>query len=502
MALEVHLSGHIQRHLGWRQRERRTLGLPTIALLSWPLIALVIFSKRATVPAILSATTLSYLFLPEAFAINLPGLPDLNKTATVSVGLLLGLMFFGRRYVKDGTEPTLVIGSRLFRLLLGALAATIVIGTILTVLNNREFIVVGPLFLPGLRPWDAIGSLGDLALILAPYVIARKYLATPDTHLALLKILVFSGLGYSLLMLVEIRLSPQLHTWIYGYFQHSFGQHIRNGFRPIVFLEHGLWVGFFIFMAMMGAVALWKAEAKQHWLWAAAWIFVILMISKNVGAFVIGLFCLAVFFGLWRKMQLRIIFVIALATLTFPALRQAELLPVYEITAAARNFSEERAQSLEFRLRNEDLLLARAFEKPLTGWGGWSRDRLFNESGREITVSEGYWILTLGKSGWLGYIGMLGLLALPLLFLGLTSRRKDVPPQTVALGLICAGNLIYMIPNATLTPLGLLCFGALSGFAQFDKVTEPVRSVAKQVKGRRSLPYTRFAQTNRREEIG
>lgn len=475
--------------------------MPTIALLSWPFIALIIFAKRPLVPAILSATTIPYLFLPEAFSIELPGLPDLNKTAAVSVGLLLGLLFFRRRAIKDGTEPQMVVGNRVFRLLMGALAGTIVIGTVLTVLNNRELIVVGPRFLPGLRPWDAIGSLGDLALILAPFVIARKYLATPDKHLALLKIMVISGLGYSLLMLVEMRLSPQLHTWIYGYFQHTFGQHIRNGFRPIVFLEHGLWVGFFIFMALMGAIALWKAEAKPHWLWATGWIFVILMISKNVGAFVIGVFCLGVFVGLWRKMQLRVIFMIALATLTFPALRQSEVLPVYEITDFARNFSQERAQSLEFRLRNEDLLLARAFEKPLTGWGGWSRDRLFNENGQEITVSEGYWILTLGRSGWLGYIGMLGLLALPLLFLGRTARRKEVPPQTVALGLICAGNLIYMIPNATLTPLGLLCFGALAGFAQYDPGDEPEQVTAQKRSKRRSLPYTRFPQTSGRKEV-
>ena len=49
-------------------------------------------------------------------------------------------------------------------------------------------------------------------------------------------------------MLVEVRLSPQINTWIYGFFQHDFIQMMRyGGFRPIVFLPHGLWVAFFAY---------------------------------------------------------------------------------------------------------------------------------------------------------------------------------------------------------------------------------------------------------------
>ncbi len=467
--------------------------MAAFAILIWPAIALLIFMNRAIAPAILMATVLPYLFLPEAFAIDLPGLPDLSKTFAITVGLIFGLLFSAARGRKISDLPVLKTEGFKFRVVLYVLVAALVGGVFVTILNNREWLVFGPTVLPGLRPWDAIGHFAQLIILAVPYFVARKYLATPDMHRALCKVLVLSGLVYTLLMLVEFRLSPQLHNWVYGYHQHSFLQHIRDGFRPMVFLEHGLWVGFFIFMAMMAAAALWKAEKQSKWFWALGWLFVILMVSKNLGAFAIGLMCLAVFFALHRKMQIWFVICVSLATLSFPALRQAQLLPIDSIVAAAENISEDRAQSLQFRLDNEDQLLARAFEKPLFGWGTWGRDRIYNEFGSDISVTDGLWIIVLGGWGWVGYVGFFGVLAAPLLFLAVTARRKEIPPETIALALICAGNFIYLIPNATLTPIGLLCFGALAGFVQFDRNQETADVAQAVLEGRRAArSYTRF----------
>ena len=478
------------------------MDLATIAISLWPFIALIIFANAAVVPAILTATVVPYLFLPEAFEIPLPGLPDLDKTAAISLGLVGGLVLFGYRARKKADFPTLRSAGRSFNFVLISLIVMLLIGLVLTVSTNSEVLIFGPTVLPAMRPWDAVGLLGELTLLLIPFFVAYRYFASPDTHLALLKVLVISGLFYSLLMLIEIRLSPQLHNWVYGYHQHSFLQHIRDGYRPKVFLQHGLWVGFFIFMTVIGAVALWKAERSGKWMFAAVWLFLVLMISENLGAFAIALMCLGVFGFLWHKMQIQIVIIIALTTLTYPALRQAELIPIEQILDTATNVSADRAASLGFRLRNEDLLLERAFEKPLAGWGGWSRDRIFNERGRDISVSEGRWIQTIGSRGWIGYISLFGLLTLPLLTLARTARRKEVPVQTIALALICAGNLIYMIPNSTLTPLGLLCFGALAGFAQFDLLENRKQSTGDQTQRLRTTHrYTRFPQAQKRHSL-
>lgn len=474
--------------------------MTTLALLLWPILALMLFAKRDVTSAILIGTLVPYLLLPEAFAVNLPGVPDLDKTVAISLGLLGGLLFFRARSLAD--LPVLNTANRTFRFVLLALVVVIFGGSILTVMNNRDMLFFGPTVLPAMRPWDAIALFGSMTLFLVPFFVARRYLATVEAHRALLQMLVMAGLGYSLLMLVELRLSPQLHNWIYGYHQHSFLQHIRDGFRPMVFLEHGLWVGFFMFAALIGAAALWKSEKDTKWLWAGLWIFTILMVSKNLGAFAIALMCLAILFALWRKMQIMIVITIALMTLTYPALRQAHLIPIDQIMSAASSVSEARAGSLQFRLDNEDRLLERALERPITGWGGWARDRIYDERGRDISISEGRWILTLGAWGWLGYLGLFGILGLPLISLARTSRRKEIPYETIGLALICSGNLIYMIPNATLTPVGLLCFGALAGFAQFDTTKATVQNPDSAERNPRMVrQYTRFPQTAKRERV-
>ena len=55
------------------------------------------------------------------------------------------------------------------------------------------------------------------------------------------------------LVIWEARMSPQINQQLYGFFAHDWLQHIRNGFRPIIFLAHGLRVGIFLAMAMVAA---------------------------------------------------------------------------------------------------------------------------------------------------------------------------------------------------------------------------------------------------------
>ena len=70
--------------------------------------------------------------------------------------------------------------------------------------------------------------------------------------------------------------------------------------------------------------------------------------------------------------------------------------------------NDERAQSLEFRLDNEDLLIAKALQRPIFGWGGWGRNFVYDESEhRRVTVVDGMWIIALGSYGcrWSGFDG-------------------------------------------------------------------------------------------------
>ncbi|MEZ4288411.1 MAG: hypothetical protein R3A47_09765 [Polyangiales bacterium] len=93
---------------------------------------------------------------------------------------------------------------------------------------------------------------------------------------------------YSLLQLVELRFSPQLHRWIYGYHQHNFVQTIRaGGYRPMVFMSHGLAVSLFTATAAMAAMGLYRARIRIGRFssgFATGYLMFILLIAKSLAA--------------------------------------------------------------------------------------------------------------------------------------------------------------------------------------------------------------------------
>ena len=70
--------------------------------------------------------------------------------------------------------------------------------------------------------YDAGSAVIAEFLFFLPFILARQYLRTANDNAAILIALVIAGLLYSLPMLFEIRMSPQLSRWIYGYFPGGF----------------------------------------------------------------------------------------------------------------------------------------------------------------------------------------------------------------------------------------------------------------------------------------
>jgi hypothetical protein len=185
----------------------------------------------------------------------------------------------------------------------------------------------------------------------------------------------------------------------------------------------------------------------------------------------------------------------AVVVITYPALRGAHLVPLDDILSFARGISTERATSLEYRIVNEEVLLARAQEKPWFGWGGYGRALILDPvTGRILSVPDGGWIIVLGNFGWLGYVGQFGLLVLPLLLLGreaILSPTAAFVPAGAAVALIYAANLMDLLPNNTLVPFTWLMAGALTGWA--EQLAAARRAAAREAmlaslpQGRRTL---------------
>lgn len=441
---------------------------PLLAIFTWPLISIIFFRTMRLPLAVIVTVLGGYLLLPENTAWDLPVLPGFDKdTVPVLSALILGSIFMARAQ-EGNILQGLLPGHWIARLLLLVLA----LSAFLTVITNPDGLTYPTRFLPGLSPYDAFSAVSGTIMMALPLLLARKYLASPATHRLLLVAFCAAGLAYSLPALFEVRMSPQLNNWVYGFFPHSWAQHFRSGgWRPVVFLQHGLFLGIFLSMAVLATTGLIQMDKPRRGklILASVWLLATLLLSKNLGATMITLILLPVALFLGTRGQFLVAAVIAGVFLSYPLLRSAHVLPIEQITELVEDIDPQRASSFLTRLENEERMLAKAFERPFFGWGGWGRSRVYDETGNDITIADGYWIIALGVDGWFGYLSRMGLLTAPVFLLILKCRRDGVGMESSILALILAANLIDMVPNSSITPLSWLLAGALWGRVEFGK---------------------------------
>lgn len=442
------------------------------ALFLWPVVVAVLFNRLAPGRALIAALLAGYLLLPPGPAgIDLPVLPPFDKDSIPALSALVMALVLHR--------PGLVLLPR--GLVARGLLGLYVLAPIATVLTNGDPIAWGPRILPGLQLREALGAVMQQCITVSPFLLARHFLATGKDQRDLLMALVIGGLVYSLPMLIEIRLSPQVNTWVYGFFQHSFAQMMRgDGFRPIVFLYHGLWVAFFTMTAAIAAFALMRGAAgrgKVVFTGVALYLSALLVLCKSLGSVAMAALLVPLVVLSGRRAQVLVAALLAIAALSYPLAKLGGLLPEDRIVAAIARLSEERAFSLQFRLDMESLLVDRAMERPLFGWGLWGRNLIYDVTdGRMQVIPDGRWVLAIGILGITGFVAEFGLLTLPLLLLAWqVLRGRDPGPWTGPVALLVAINLVDMVPNATLTPLTWLFAGAALGFAERHEARRRVR---------------------------
>jgi hypothetical protein len=441
-------------------------------LLMWPVVALYLYWRlpvgRATVWTILGG----WLLLPVGAEIKFPMVPAIDKVSIPNVAALVGCTAFA------GGMPQFFRGFRLVEILI----LMLIVGCFVTSIFNSDPIQIGEVFLPGVGAYDAGSAAMAEFIFFLPFFLGRQFLRKPDDNAEILRALVIAGLAYSLPMLLEVRLSPQLHTWIYGYFPHSFSQQMRyGGFRPVVFLGHGLVVAFFAMTATVAAAACWRTRTRVGGLvpsGVTAYLSFVLLMCKTGGALVYGAVLVPLVRFASPRWQLRVACVLMTIVLSYPILRVTNVFPTNSFLEVAAAMSKERSESLKTRFDQEEQLLKHAWERVWVGWGRFGRNRVFDpESGRDISITDGYWIISIGIFGLIGFAARFGLLALSVfraagaLKYAQTIRDKE---HLAALGLIVAINIVDLVPNSTISPWTWLLVGALVGQA------ESLRAVARQ----------------------
>lgn len=437
----------------------------------WPVVTMILFillpAHRALIWSVLGA----YLILPVGTSFEIPVVPSLDKTVISNLSILLCCFLFVReKWLGALKDPAVV-----------ALAATFVLSPFFTAFFNPEPLIYADRFIPGMTMYDALAQAAVNAITLIPFVAAYGLINNDERRWQVIIILVTAALAYSVLMLIEVRLSPQLHRIVYGFFPHSFGQQVRaGGFRPVVFLGHGLLVAIFCAMTATAAIARWReARGAQRTRLSLIAIYfgVLLILCKSVGALILAAIFTPIVAFLRAKRVAMISAVACIFLLLYPAIRSAGLVPTVTISELTGSFSADRQGSLGVRLINEDQLLQRGTEKPIFGWGSWGRNRIYSpKDGQDLSITDGAWIITLGSWGWVGYLAMFGLLCIGCLRILVNNKiRRAATPVVAVLCALLALNLLDSIPNSSVRALTWLIAGVLTplGSQKFLRKPKP-----------------------------
>jgi hypothetical protein len=438
--------------------------LASLVLIAWPWVAMALFTQLRLSQAILWTILGAQLVLPTGALFKFAMIPQFDKISIPNICLVIGCLIVGRRplriFRRMGLTELLIFGY--------------VFSPIATSINNGEAIDAGGTILPGVGLYDAISSVELAFIAMLPFFIGRQFLRSFEQNEEILRVLVIAGVVYSFPMMFEVRMSPNLQNWIYGFSPSDFIMSIRGGgYRPMVFMGNGLIASFFMMTTAVAAAALWRARKTLQQLpmgAITAYLGAILILCKSFGAALYGIVLVPVIRWTSPRFQIRIaIFVVSVA-LTYPMLRSFDLFPTQSLVDAAALVSQERALSLKFRFDNEDTLVKRAFEKPLFGWGRYGRNLVYNEdNGRDESVTDGLWVITLGQFGLFGFLTQFGLLSIAV-FRTVSAlrfaRSKNEQIFLSALALMVSVNILELIPNSGLLPWTWLMCGALLGRAE------------------------------------
>lgn len=441
---------------------------PLLALLSWPVAVFALGRSLTGEKAFILAIMLGFLVLPEDTAFDLPLLPALTKYSLPALTVLIFLPLF-----RSGAVEKLSLVPKHWVVRLATLA--LIVGAFMTVATNGDAVVLGGgQVLPAIRLYDGFSEVLSAIILILPMLLARKLLPRPEHHVLLLKLVCILALGYSLLALYEVRFSPQLNRMFYGFFPHSWAQHLRGGgFRPLVFLSHGLVLSLFFCLSLLAAAGLILLDKsnRNFYIVSLIWLLVTLVLCKSLGALLIAIALLPVVLALPNRVMLVAAASIAFIVMVYPMVRSAGLVPVDKIEVLAGEINPQRAASLGTRLKNEDALLDHAHERPIFGWGGWGRSRVYDpETGRDVSITDGFWIIVLGVGGWVRYLATFGLLCAPIGLLLLRWRVDKIGLETAILAVLLAANLIDLIPNSGITPLTWIIAGAIWGRIEIGEI--------------------------------
>jgi O-antigen ligase len=426
-----------------------------LILVGWIPLTVLVFPLLPPRRAVLVTLLAGWLFLPMA-RVPVSGFPDLTKFTAMSVGPAIGAALFdgaGLLAFRPRWFDAPIVAFCLWPLP-SALAA-------------------------GLGPYEGLSAVLQQVITYGlPYLLGRIYLTDRPALAETLFALCAAALVYLPLVWYEMRMSPQLHNGVYGFHQHAFDQTRRfGGWRPQVFMQHGLALALFLATASVGTLGLWLGGIRRRVLLVPVGAATLLIgattiLCRSVGAVVLlagGVVLLMATRHGRRSGFVLLMFAVATGIMAGRLLGALETDPVIEAFASV--FDEERVESLRFRLVSEDVLLERIKERPILGWGPTGEFRTAASGADLVVATDGFWVIISGQYGLLGFASYLLALLVPALRALRQASRTWTPVGTgvlvAAVGILLGMHLIDILLNAHPTPLFLMLAGGLGTISVF-----------------------------------
>jgi hypothetical protein len=323
-------------------------------LFAWPFVVLVIFALVSPRRAVLMGYVGAWLFLPMA-GYSFQGLPDYGKVSAANVGVVLGIVICDLQRILKFRPHWIDLPMLLFC-----------------------FWPMASSLARGYGPYDGLSAIFEqIVLWGVPYIVGRMYFNTPSGFRELAVAIVIGGLIYVPLCLIEIRMSPQLHKWVYGYYQHSFVQTIRfGGYRPMVFMQHGLAVAVWMINATLLALWMWSTGSLRRlcnlpMIVVCVALLVTTILAKSLGAIALMILGLAsIFSARWLRHSWPLLVLIAIPPVWMIG-RTSGLIDGQLVYEVFNTISPARAQSFAARLNQEDVVTKMAMRHPIVGGSRW-----------------------------------------------------------------------------------------------------------------------------------
>jgi hypothetical protein len=429
-------------------------GIANLALVAWVPCVLVFFQCMRSSRAAIAAFLLGWMFLP-CHAVEFSGFIDITKGNVAGIGALLALLLMRRDCLRTFKPSWIDL----------PIAA-------------HWLISVASLALNGFSPYAAMaGALNTFLTWTLPYLCGRLFLRDVGAMRELAIGLIIAGLIYMPLCWIELRMSPQLNVWVYGYRQHSFAQTIRfGGYRPTIFMIHGLVVGLFMAMSSVCCVSLylnrsWSWLQTTHGKLAMFALLATTVLCKSSGAIVLMFLGIAVLLMAKRSGMRLPLIGLFLAGPIYVFLRISNTISGESFINLIDGFNEERARSLSYRIRMETMMMDKAWLKPALGWGSQEGQFLvFDERGQQVSVPDSWWIIQFAANGMLGLAAFLSAILLPGIILvckwPMKVWRRTAASSVFVIVLCSLMWALDSVFNAASAPALLLILGGLSNLAR------------------------------------